>query len=297
MDEIVQKLIRARDNRSVLKTRLLTLDAKLSGEPIFAFEGRDDREAYSAWIRRVDGQLTYEPFECGNKKKTLDLFDLVEVDKSGLKGRVFFFVDRDFDDLQGREVDPSVFLTTRYSVENYLVDTQTLDDILKVELHCHEAPDVRKTVLDLFDTVYSEFLSVTASANERLFIARQLGIKTNPCPNSIQELASVSLGTVTSGSKQPHEIVQYETEPDTEAVKHLIKKFAVLDPKQRYRGKFSFMFFKKWIEILSCERRATCSDLFPDKTAHKIKNEISIGSFAFRSPIPEGLDDFLKLAA
>lgn len=200
MDEIVRRHIRARGNRSVLKTRLLTLDAKLSDEPIFAFEGRDDREAYSAWIRRVAGQLSYEPFECGNKKKTLDLFDIVEVDESGLKGRVFFFVDRDFDDLQGREVDESVFLTTRYSVENYLVDTQTLDDILKVELHCHEEPDVRRKVLALFEKVYSDFLSVTETANERLFIARRLGIRTNPCPSSIQEFASVSLTTATSGS-------------------------------------------------------------------------------------------------
>lgn len=297
MDETVKRLIRARDNRSVLKIELLSLDAQLKDEPIFVFEGRDDREAYSVWLRRTNEHLRYEPFSCGSKKKVLTLFDITSRDRGGLKSRVFFFVDRDFDDLQGREPNSFIFMTDRYAIENYLVDSATLDDLLKVEFHCDGMPDVRAKVLDVFEKAYSEFLLSTKNMNERLFIARRLGVETKPLPDRLKFLANVAVTEVADSEKSAEEIVVLEADPDPETLAPLRDEFRELNGAERYRGKFALMFFRRWLELLSDERRAETSDLFPSRCHHKIKNDFPISLLAIRCPIPLGLGEFVAKAA
>jgi len=297
MDETVKRLIRARDNRSVLKIKLLNLDAQIKDEPIFVFEGRDDREVYSVWLRRTKEDLRYEPFSCGNKKKVLTLFDIASRDRGDLKNRVFFFVDRDFDDLQGREPNPVIFMTDRYAIENYLVDSATLEDLLKVEFHCDGMPDVRGKVLTIFEKAYSEFLLSTKNVNERLFIARRLGVETKPLPDSLNVLAKVAVTEVAESEKSAEEIVVLEVDPAPEALAPLREEFRELNGAARYRGKFALMFFKRWLELLSDERRAETSDLFPSRCHHKIKNDFPVSLLAIRCPIPLGLGEFVTKAA
>lgn len=294
MDAIVQSLIQARDHRVVLKARLLNLDSKIGNMHIFAFEGRDDREAYSIWLRRTKPDLSYEPFECGSKKKVLSLFDLVEADKGDLQERVLFFVDRDFDELQGRTANPRIFMTQRYSVESYLVDRLTLDDILRVELHCHENPEARASVLDLFENSYSQFLAVTEELNWRIFIARKANIIFNSITDRLSDFAEVSLEKVQLGRRAAYEIIRFEVEPEQMLLEALRRDFDALERAHRYRGKFSLMFFKRWLEILSEERRTAPNRYFPDRTEHRIRNEFTVLALASRSPIPEGLLGFIE---
>jgi hypothetical protein len=51
-----------------------------------------------------------------------------------LKFNRAFFVDRDFDDLQGRLPDNTVYMTETYSIENCIVCREVLEDILKMPL-------------------------------------------------------------------------------------------------------------------------------------------------------------------
>lgn len=292
MDQAVSRMIRARDRRAVLKTRLLTLDAKLDRDHIFAFEGRDDREAYSAWLRRIDPALKFEPFECGSKKKVLNLFDIVVKDKGDLETRVRFFVDRDFDELQGRHGNSNIFVTDRYSVENYLVDRETLEDILRVELHCHEMPDTRFEILNIFEDVYDQFLSATKLINERLYTSRRLGVPIKPITDRLSDISKVEIKKANVGDKHPHEIISFESPLVSELILEIELEFGKLDPRLRYRGKFAISFFRKWLELISQERRENSNKLFPEKSKHKIKNEFSILTLAARSPMPEGLVEF-----
>ncbi|WP_456744867.1 DUF4435 domain-containing protein [Bradyrhizobium sp. USDA 4354] len=45
---------------------------------------------------------------------------------------MYFFVDRDFDDFRGFQSDPATtFCTDQYSIENYLVTREVLEELLK----------------------------------------------------------------------------------------------------------------------------------------------------------------------
>ena len=70
---------------------------------MLVFEGDDDKIVYGQWIRRVRPTLRYEPFPCGGKKEVRELKNALARDLAHLDDGVFFFVDRDFNDLLGFE--------------------------------------------------------------------------------------------------------------------------------------------------------------------------------------------------
>jgi hypothetical protein len=78
---------------------------------------------------------------------------------------VYFFVDRDFDDLQGRSAHERLFITNKYSVESYLVCDRLLEELLKIEFHCNGHAAVRTKIIEKFKKAYEAFLTVTKEVN------------------------------------------------------------------------------------------------------------------------------------
>ena len=78
---------------------------------------------------------------------------------------VFYFIDHDFDGARGQDIDETIFVTDRYSVENYLVSREVLEELLKDEFHLDGLPEVRRRVVALFNTTYDLFVAVTRQLN------------------------------------------------------------------------------------------------------------------------------------
>jgi hypothetical protein len=109
--------------------------------------------------------VVYEPFPCGGKRQVLEFREMLRRDLGNLASRVYFFIDRDFDEYRGFQPDPATtFATDQYSIENYLVTRQVLEELLKDEFHCHAEPEVRSACLDVFDERLSQFLAATKVA-------------------------------------------------------------------------------------------------------------------------------------
>ncbi len=123
---LLDDMRKSRDVAAVLKTRLAQLKSGAPDVPVFAFEGPDDKFVYYAWVGRIDRDVRYEPFICNGKAGVLELRRIVRRDLGDIGKGVYFFVDRDFDDLRGEDPWDDLFMTDRYSVENYLVDDQHL---------------------------------------------------------------------------------------------------------------------------------------------------------------------------
>lgn len=294
-DVAVEFLKQAREARAVLKMELAKLRARIPDTVILVFEGNDDKVIYGHWIRRARPGFQYEPFPCGGKEKVLKLRDSLYEDKSNLQEGVFFFVDRDFDDLQGRDGGNDIFMTDRYSVENYLVAAVVLEDMLKNEFHCHAQPDVRMKVIGLFHHLYEMFLAVTAPHNERLFYIRKEKIPIRGgLPKKLSELANVQLNSVSESQKTPDEVIMCEMGYAVDLSKYK-QEFSQLDRKSRYRGKFSLLFFLKWISDLATEFVERRTDLFlaVKNTGRVHSNEFTIGMLAAKSDLPDGLLEFL----
>jgi hypothetical protein len=296
-DAYVAHFRASRDSRSVLKLRLIQLRQRLPDTAICVFEGDDDKIVYSQWIRRVRSDLDYEPFPCGGKEKVLRLRDAVQEDVNELGRCVFFFVDRDFDDLQGRSPGPDLFMTDRYSVENYVVTDTVLNDILKNEFQCHANPDVRQRIIDLFRNVYMEFLTLTRPLNQRLFAAKLIGAKLgDSLPKKVGALAVVSLDAVQESYSEPESLIKLPRELSSEEKQMVNDKFELIDPRSRFRGKFALLFFQKWLFELCNEYAQRNTKLFNgiSATSRVRQSEFTLGVFASKAEMPSGFHAFAE---
>lgn len=293
IDQEVQTLINARGRRSVLKLRLLTLRQRLPNTIILAFEGPDDKLAYCQWISRLRPNLAYEPFNCKGKKQVLELHKSVGMDKAGLAEGVYFFVDRDFDDLAGYQDSDRLFMTAEYAIENSVVHEEALENLLKNEFHCDGAIEVREEIKKLFAKVREEFLSVSREHNRRLFVATRLELEVKKS-DKIKDIAVVELEAVKASPKPITQAIVLPREPSKEEIEAYENEFSALHPGTRYRGKWLFQFFMKWLECLQ-EARAQGAALFKGADmAHAVNvSAISLQTLASKSPPPSGLDDFL----
>jgi hypothetical protein len=298
VDLQLEALRLARTRPAVLKLELARARSENPLFPIFVFEGDDDKIVYGQWIRRIAPDVKYVMFPCSGKGQLLGLRSSLHQDKTGLSKQIWFFVDRDFDDLRGQPDGVDIFMTEKYSVENYLVDGTVLDNILEIEFHCHTSPEVRTAVRKLFDDCYDSFLSETSEINYRLFIARRLGIDVGHLPDAIGKIAKVELHGVSVGSLTATAAVRFVDDPDESLVTPLKAEFQALPPRDRYRGKFALLFFNCWIHMLAERAKdKSCSIFGPAKIKSKVRiAELSITGFASRSPLPVGLQEFVGQA-
>lgn len=295
-DAYLKAMQNSRQSPAVLKIDLVNLRAKAPGVPIFAFEGVDDNRTYSHWVRRALPGFKYEAFPCGGKKQVLQLRSVVLRDKGGIGDGVYYFVDRDFDDLQGEAPSEDVFMTAQYSIENYLVSEHALDDLLVTFLGCYSRPDIRTRVTELFSCVYEDFLKITSEINLRLFLARRMGAKLRRgLPKSIAPLSSVSLHESLVGTKTAEEVVDLNSALPADGRDVLVSEFRSFSMRARYRGKFALMFFLKWIECLVAERRRDGGgELFNGLDGGIKIPTISLDTLASRADVPTELMEFLQ---
>lgn len=289
-------LKQSRESSAVQKLRLAALRANLPTKPIFALEGDDDKTIYCRWFSRIRPEMQYEPFLCKGKRGVRQLKNSLAHDLGDLEENVYFFVDRDFDDLLEFVNNINVFMTEMYSVENYLVLPQVLESILRDDFPCHELPELRAKVVGIYSDRLAEFIHVSRDFNRRLFIARKLDIPLErPLPKRISSLARVNLMSIEASETPSEDIVVYSAEPPPDKVEEVLELFETLDGIERYRGKNAFLFFKAWHDRLCQEYETPAHAVFAEvKSNTKIRRaEFVLGSLAARSPIPDGLQGFL----
>lgn len=299
-DEYLERMKKAKRGPAVLKTRLVNLKSGNPNSLIFAFEGDDDKTVYYQWINKICPELNqnYEPFPCGGKDQVLGLKDVIDRDLNGIGENIYFFVDRDFDDLKSHEPSPNIFMTCQYSIENYLVTTEVVEEILKNEFQCHGQKECRRSVSQLFSSLLEQFLNLTKEVNFSLYLARRLQIELkNDLPTRISGLAKVTLDEVKAIDKQAEEIVVLERRATEEEVARLRPEFESLDPATRYRGKFSLLFFSNWLVALERDRNIEQPKYFPplQKNEPKAKvNLLTLANLSSKSHPPPGLHEFVQ---
>lgn len=295
----VEALKRARNSPAVLKLQIARLRSALPDLPILAFEGDDDKIVYHHWLAKLRPDLVYASFPCGGKGKVLTLRQSLQRDRTGLNVGIYFFVDRDFDELRDQESGPDIFMTDTYSVENYLVSPSVLDKVLEIEFHCHASPNVRSAIRDRFLACYREFLDVTRIINKRLYIARQSKIEIEPITDRLGDIAEVNFERSRAGRLSDQDIINFRSDPDINQVAQFEREFEALDAERRYRGKFALMFFKKWIECLAAQKDEADRGVFRDSTSKAPfrTGELGLNCYASRSAFPADLEAFVKAIA
>jgi hypothetical protein len=296
-EELLAELKAARGGAAELKLLLMAVRAELPTTPIFAFEGDDDRGVYFSWVRFLDAEFRYEPFSCRGKDGVLKLKGALDRDVGGLGKGVYFFIDRDFDDSRGVAIDDSIYMTDRYSIENYLVCEDVLEEVLKIEYHCQAQPAVRTAVKTEFNRLYQKFLSETVDINRELHAARRLKIELgSPLPKSAGKFVTVSLSDVIRTATPSADVIKPKRAITADEFEGLRAEFENLVPIERYRGKFALLFMLKWLEELAKDRSSATSQLFVGLDCNVKVNfgRLSVVTLASRSVPPQAFRDFFE---
>lgn len=296
-DQQIERMKQSRSSAAVLKAKLATLRSEMPDGVIIAMEGKEDKAVYFQWINRVRAGYAYEPFPCGGKGQVLELFTALQRDLGDLKDDVFFVLDRDFDELRGHSPHPKIFMTDRYAIENYLVEDAVLEGVLRDHLHCEAQVATRKQVCELFNQVYDEFLNRISELNFTLYAAKRIGLRLSSggAPGNGLDVVRIELSTCHKGHKDISEILTIERDLSEIELFDLGPEFATLHAKHRYRGKYSYEFFVKWLKLVVEDRVSDATHLFgaagkPGKISASV---ISSSLFASMSPLPLGFEEFV----
>lgn len=294
VDPAVQQMSEARDRDAVLKLRIAQIRSGNSEVAIFAFEGVDDKIVFSRWIERARPGLPFEPFVGEGKRTLRRLKAVLARDLGTLAEGVYFFVDRDFDDLTNFVDTDAIFMIPCYSIENHLVSRDLVESVLRDEFPCHENPGVRTAIADAFGRSYKQFLAASAETNFRLFIARRIPIASEPIKLKASQLAEIEIDKSTSKRADPKDHIVLAREPTELEGQELSDEFDALVPEERYRGKFAWSFFRSWLEKLHQDYQNEGA-WFPgiDRSTKPRVNEITFGSLASKASLPAGLQAFL----
>lgn len=299
-DPFLAEMLASRSSRAVLKMDLAKLRSSLKNTLIVAMEGKGDKSVYSQWIRRINPGIEFEPFACGGKAKVLSLKAAVDADLNNLAQGVLFLIDRDYDDLCGCEPAESLFMTDAYSVENYLVSSVVVRELLTNDFDCHAQPQLRQDIIADFERLYSDFLIAMRDVNRRIFHARRLGIPiVGGVPKKLSDYVIVELRSITRTDMTAAEFIALECEPSEEQASFYSDQFDAMEARLRHRGKFAMVFLIKWLELLALDRRAANSFWFGNLAKNVTINTqgITPGVIATRSTIPIGLPEFIQRAA
>lgn len=295
-DPLLKRMKLSRKSSAVLKIELALLRQKYPDGAIFAFEGVEDKTVYLRWIRKITPRLRFEPFLCSGKTYVLSLRSMLLRDLTDLGNNVFFFVDHDFDGLRDHPDGQDIFVTDCYSVENYLVTSTVVEETLLDEIHFHGAPETRKYMVTIFESVYSEFLAITRDLNFRLFCAKRLRIPIEgSLPDKAHKIAAISIDKAIPSNPPPEECINLAQSLSASQLEEMRGEFDRLHPPDSYRGKFAVMFLLHWIRQVS-EARVERS-FGPVKQMEQIKktnvSQVSLASLAEKSLYPKGLEEFL----
>lgn len=296
-ETILERIREGRKSGAVLKTRLSAIRSRYPVTPVLIFEGIDDVGPYASWLTRINDQLRYEALPATGKDQVLDLRVRLKADKGGLSAGVYFFVDRDFNDLDGQEGGPDIFCTATYSIENELVSEQVLERILVDEFRCTGESEDRERVLELFRKVLRDYAGALSTPNRRIYTGKRLGIRGQGVCDAIGKYITISLDAVGPRFDEISlkALVPLDREPTDEESAAVESEFAKLDPLSRHRGKFLLAFFLGWLDILACDRKRKNSTVFASAVDLKFSvQRLSLSSLANRSSLPFGLRDFAE---
>lgn len=114
------------------------------------FEGKDN-PYYVPRIKRFTS--LYKPIKCGGRDKVLKVRSLIVNRQEYTNYRKAFFIDRDFNEAL-EPLNPPVFETPCYSVENLYTSVEVFKDILINEFHLSEFGE--KEIFDKCISLYQE---------------------------------------------------------------------------------------------------------------------------------------------
>lgn len=306
MIDIVENFLEESVSDCVAFTEFM-LNYKKNEDKLYCFfEGNEDRFYYSVRIDLLASTSNNKTFICGGKEKVLKVYELIKDNNYYKNVKTSFYIDSDFDD---NEVNPDIYITPTYSIENLYCTKESFEKILISEFKMN--PDEGDFIKCVENYVYiqEKFNEETLLLNA--WLACQADYrkehKTNTYLKIDKNIKTYFDKIVLTDLSSIKELEGIKTKTDIENIfvdspiiennklEEKIEYFKTIDKSNKFRGKFILrllesylcrlqsisginptMFEKKYSSNLRFEYCTICSNLSQYATTPNcLKNYIS----------------------
>lgn len=267
---IIDKMKKSTGKFSEKLHRYITFRSSHADLCIAILEGNEDCIVYRYFFSQLKAD-SIEFFVIGGKDYLLQLRDHLQKNHLESSKRNLYFIDKDFDGFKGHAVLPNTYMTSCYSIENFLVSREVLKKLLKGEFGCndHEARQDIDNILGIYDKRILEFYENTREINKLVYIARRSNISLNIADDAYRKHLKVSLDRVNFDNGLIQKVI-----PNRDNIvsitnqEQLINEFEKLDAHNDWRGKFLLVFFMKFINCLKEDRGSQKPNFFQSKKSN-----------------------------
>lgn len=159
------------------------------------FEGYEDPIYLVPELRRKFPKFDIDVYVCNGKKSVRDTRDIIAANEAEGYKNCLFFVDRDFDDLLGCQIEACnrMYITDNYSIENDIVGRELLEIILTDHLGLRRQDPLRHEILGTYSRLENEFIGKTRLIVAWIITSKSEGLKPNLSNlNGLQDVVRIS---------------------------------------------------------------------------------------------------------
>ncbi|CDI08351.1 DUF4435 domain-containing protein [Agrobacterium pusense] len=295
MTDLVAEARAKKESAPVSFARFLEIRAVLPDCAIAAVEGRDDIGVWSVWFVRCGVNDHIEVLPCNGKEKVFELRQILARNRRERTDNIRYFIDRDYDDWGEHQPASDVFMTDRYSIENYFICERVLSHALNTLFQCAAAPGHRQPIIDKFHLAFEAYRVASDEVQKRTYCRIRLKVKKgDTLPKKLKDIVQPAA----SYDYAPLATIPV-AEPecsDPSTLVSLRHEFEQLNFRNRARGKYHRAFFQHFLQSLQKERDPTSRELFPaDKPeAHFQYSALNLSELAGVSDMPINLEEFVQ---
>lgn len=220
------------------------------------FEGKDN-PYYVPRIKRFTQY--YQPIKCGNRDSVLKIHTLISNRPEYSNYKKAFFIDRDFNNTL-EQLNPPIFETPCYSVENLYVSVNVFKEILINEFHLSEFSDsnIVEVCISLYQDRQNEFHNAVCLFNSWYACLIEIRNSTGKTTGvNLDEKLPKGYIDITLQSV----ICKYDldtirstfpdaTELEETTLNSKLVEFTNCDRRNVFRGKYEMQFLIKFIQLL-----------------------------------------------
>jgi hypothetical protein len=292
---LLSRTVNAKRSPAVLRLALLQVRGRFPDLKILVFEGVDDVGVYQEWIRRFRDENWFRPLPGSGKTQLLGLLRQLVSEDSELLSDVSFFVDHDYDGVAEADRHPNLFVTDRYSIENYLCDRRVIDEILVDELRCATDFSALDSALSAFDEFFKSLIQVLLEPMAIYRAGVLEGIPVAKKPDKLNGSLDIELSGVRSKCSWA-EVVQFDPMPSQVCIEEG-KVYIENASGYMHRGKWLLSVVRAWLGLVYSDRKSENPSIFAFavKALGPSPDHIPLRSLAARSSVPVGFGDFIQM--
>ncbi|PGM57291.1 hypothetical protein CN947_23380 [Bacillus cereus] len=296
-DRRVEMMRLKKTEKVVGRHRFMVKFPKNKDAPFCIVEGEDEKY-YELRVKMRCDNIEPICIPCGGKSKVIDTYEWIIKKPEYSKGKIMYFIDRDFDELYNNSL---IYETPFYSIENFYTTDEAISKIFRNTFKFDEFGDHYKIAMELFKERQKEFHESTKLFNAWIMCQRDISAKQKKsrvplAKVSIEDYVSINLDSVTA--KYTLETIRAKFpeahEVSEEELNNKIKELDGRVYQEIFRGKFEGQFLRKFLELLQTDVCSKEPRHFPTKIKVSLNMYDLVAQFSNYATTPNCLINYIN---